>query len=81
MNNLEGLQHDPKLSGRILENIGIKINLSEIPEYMEYMDYRYNAPWLIIQFRRIFMWVKISQLKLDAQLAVLNKTIEEGYDL
>ena len=78
MNILEGLQPDLKLSGRILENIGIKINLSEIPEYMEYMDYRYNAPWLVIQFRRIFMQAKISQLNFNAQLAMLNKTIEAG---
>ena len=80
MNNLEGLQPDPKLDDRILDAIGVIINLSEIPEYMEYMDYKYNASWLIIQFRRIFMWAKISQLKFDAQVAVLNKTIEAGHD-
>ena len=65
----------------ILDSIGIKIKVSDKSEVIEYMDYRYNAPWLVIQFRLIFKREKISQLLFNAQMVVLNEVLEQGNNL
>ena len=62
----------------LLDQLGIKLHISDLPEVRKYMDYRYNAPWIVIQFRKVFKWTKISQLLFEAQAATLNKVLDEG---
>lgn len=63
-------------SGRILKNLGIIINLTDMPEYKEYMDYYLNRNRLMRYLLRTFKWTKIMELKFNAQVAFLNEILE-----
>jgi hypothetical protein len=62
----------------ILENIGLRVNVSELPDYMAYMDYRYNAPLLLIIWRRLFRKAVINDLHIKAQQAFLNAVMDQA---
>lgn len=71
---IEGTLRHSKL---IVENLGIKIKLLQIPEYKEYFDYAVDCPWYLKLLRKIFMRHKIEQLHSIALVAFINQIMEE----
>ena len=65
-------------SNRILENLGITINLTDMPEHKEYADYYLNRNWLMRYLLRIFEWNKVKELRFQVQCALLNEVLEKG---
>ena len=65
-------------SSMILDNIGIVVKVSEIPEHEEYWSYAFGAPWYLKIFRSIFRRRKLDELHKLSQLAFLNKVLEQG---
>ena len=66
-----------KMSGRILDNLGITINLHECPEYMAYHNYIFGAHWIVKKFRLIFRKGEIARLKRLADTAFLILVLEQ----
>ncbi len=65
-------------SHRILENLGITINLTDTPEYKKYADYYLNRNRLMRYLLRTFKWTKVMELKFNAQSAFLLAVLEKG---
>ena len=65
-------------SNRILENIGITINLTDMPEHKEYTEYYLNRNWLARWYLRMFKWAKVMELKFNVQSAFLLAVLEKG---
>jgi len=68
-------------SNRILDNLGITINLTELPEHKEYADYYLNRNRLVRWYLRTFEWTKLSSLLFQVQCAELNAIMEKGYEV
>ena len=68
-------------SRRILENIGITINLTEMSEHKEYAEYYLNRNWLVRWYLRIFKWANVKELQFNVQVALLNEILERGQEL
>jgi len=68
-------EHHIRNSQRLLDNVGLTVNLSSIPEYNEYLVY-VNAPFIIRTFREIFRRGKIKNLHRKAMAATINKILE-----
>ena len=80
-----------KLNFCLLDNIGIKINMSELPS-MKSLQYAqsllWDAPWLLRAVREIYFKIKpqvyndrtelLEYLRRCNQQEVLNKVLEEG---
>ena len=65
-------------SKRILENLGININLTEMPEHKEYAEYYLNRSRLMRYLLRTFKWAKVMELKFNTQSAFLLAVLEKG---
>ena len=65
-------------SHRILENLGLKINLTDMPEHKEYADYYLNRNRLMRYLLRTFKWTKVMELKFNTQSAFLLAVLEKG---
>ena len=63
---------------RILDNLGIRIDLSEIPEYMTWQSYVYPRISFIGKLRRFFFRHKVHKLNRRKNVAVLNRVLELG---
>lgn len=62
----------------ILKDIGITINLTEMPEHKEYAEYYLNRNRLMRFLLRTFKWTKVKELQFRVQCALLNATLEKG---
>ena len=65
----------------IFDNIGITINLTEMPEHKEYAEYYLNRGELMRCLLRMFRWTKVKELQFNVQCALLNATLEKGNEL
>jgi len=65
----------------ILDNVGITINLTEMPEYKEYAEYYLNRGELMRCLLLMFRGTKVKELQLKAQCALLTATLEKGSEL
>ena len=65
----------------MLKDIGITINLTEMPEYKEYVEYYLNRGELMRCLLRMFRRSKVEELQFNVQCALLNATLEEGSKL
>ena len=65
----------------MLKDIGITINLTEMPEYKEYVEYYLNHGELMRCLLRMFRRSKVEELQFNVQCALLNATLEEGRKL
>ena len=68
-------------SRRILENLGLTINLTDMPEHKEYVNYYLGRNWLARLFLGIFRNSKVKELRYDVQVALLNEVLERGQEL
>lgn len=62
----------------ILKDVGITINLTEMPEHKEYAEYYLNRSRLMRFLLRTFKWTKVAELQFRVQCALLNATLEKG---
>jgi len=67
-------------SKRILDNLGIKINLSDMPEHKEYVKYYLGRNRLVRWYLRTFKWAYVSELQFNVRVALLNKVIARGVE-
>ena len=65
----------------ILDNFGITINLTEMPEHKEYAKYYLNRGEMMRCLLRMFRWSKVKELEFNVQCALLNATLEKGSEL
>ena len=65
----------------IFDNLGITINLTEMPEYKEYEEYYLHRNRLMRFLLRTFKWANVKELEFKIQCALLNATIEKGQEL
>jgi hypothetical protein len=68
-------------SQRLLDNLGIRINLVELPEYQAWKDGYGERSRLAKWFLRTFCWTRTQQLKWDLQVAFIRRVLEELEDL
>ena len=68
-------------SKRILENLGITINVTDMPEYKEYVNYYLGRNWLVRWYLRTFKRADVMDLKWQVQCALLAATLEKGDEL
>ena len=61
----------------MLEDIGITINLIEMPEYKEYAKYYLNRNTLMRFYLQIFKRAKVKELRFQSQCALLNEVLEK----
>ena len=66
------------MSQRVFDNLGITIDMREIPEFMAYHDYAWPSNRLVRWWRNKFRKEKIDMLTLAAQTAFLIKVLEDG---
>jgi hypothetical protein len=65
----------------IFNNVGLTVNLTEMPEYKEYAEYYFNRNWLMRFLLRTFRSTKIEELRLKVQCALLSAILEKGNEL
>ena len=62
----------------VLDNVGITIKISGLPEYIKYYRYCYPHSRLLCWWRYTFRQRKIDQLELEAQQAMINEVLNAG---
>jgi hypothetical protein len=62
----------------ILDNVGITVNLTEMPEHKEYAEYYLNRGELMRCLLLMFRRAKVEELQFKVQCVLLNAVIEEG---
>jgi hypothetical protein len=68
-----------EISGeRIFDNLGIRIKMSEIPEWKAYLDYRYPTNPFLYFFRKWFKRKRVEEMRLISQAAICIKVLEES---
>ena len=65
----------------ILEDIGITINVTDMPEHKEYVNYYLGRNWLVRLFLGVFRNSKVEELRHDVQVALLNEVLERGHEV
>lgn len=65
----------------IFDNLGITIDLTEMPEHKEYAEYYLNRNQLVRWYLLTFKRVKVQELKFKFQCTLLNATLEKGKEL
>ena len=65
----------------ILKDIGITVNLTDMPEYKEYAEYYLNRNWLVRFFLQLFSKDKVNGLQHDVRCALLNEILERGQEM
>ena len=63
------------------DNVGITINLTEMPEYKEYAEYYFNRSRLVKWYLRKYKLTKVQVLQLRVRCALLSATLEKGSEL
>ena len=66
------------MNKRIFDNLGIRIDLTEIPEYMAWRAYVYPRISFIGKLRRVFFLRKVRRMQFAARHAFLNRVLDEG---
>ena len=65
----------------IFDNVGITVNMTEMPEYKEYAEYYFNRNKLMRYLLRTFKWANVEELRFKVQCALLTETLEKGSEL
>ena len=65
----------------ILKDIGITVNLTEMPEHKEYAEYYLNRGELMRCLLLMFRRAKVEELQFKVQCALLNAVLEKGSEL
>ncbi len=62
----------------VLDDLGITVNVTEMPEYKKYVEYYLSRNRLTRWYLRTFEWAKLSSLLFQVQCAELNAIMEKG---
>ena len=65
----------------IFDNLGITINLTEMPEHKDYAEYYLNRSRLVKWYLRKFKLTKVQVLQLRVRCALLNAVLGKGSEL
>ena len=65
----------------ILKDIGITINLTDMPEHKEYAKYYLNRGELMRCLLLMFRPSKVKELQFKVQCALLNAVLDKGNEL
>ena len=65
----------------IFDNLGITVNLTEMPEHKEYTEYYWNRNRLMRFLLRTFKGNKVEELRINVQCAFMSAVLEKGSEL